>query len=210
MVCAHGGMHCSLCVESIRKALNHLPGVLEVYMSIAQGEALIRYEPAQASPADFLRTLEALRFAVYPAEERAAIAQEEQELRAARSRALAAGIALTMAAMMAVMGMGWRMKPGWMAGQGAVALFLALGPARFVLRNGWESLRRGILNQDVLVLAAATAGLIGGVLGWRMARRRRSRFDFSRREIASACGRANGSPRTAWWSPGAPPWMKAS
>lgn len=162
-----GGMHCSLCVESIRKALTRLPGVLEVYVSIAHGEALIRYEPAQASPADFLRTLEALGFTVHPAEEQAAIAQEERELRTARSRALGAGVALAMAALMAGMRMGGSMKPGWMVGQAAVALFLALGPARFVLRNGWESLRRGILNQDVLVLVAATAGLIGGVLGWR-------------------------------------------
>jgi heavy metal translocating P-type ATPase len=48
----------------------------------------------------------------------------------------------------------------------ALALFVALGPARFIIvRNGYQSVRRGILNQDVLVSASAIGGLIGGVVG---------------------------------------------
>src|SRR5699024_12625025 len=34
-----------------------------------------------------------------------------------------------------------------------------------VLRNAWQSLRRGILNQDVLAASAAVGGLVGGVTG---------------------------------------------
>src|SRR5699024_6736322 len=35
-------------------------------------------------------------------------------------------------------------------------------PASFVLRNAWQSLRRGIINQDVLAASAAVGGLVGG------------------------------------------------
>jgi heavy metal translocating P-type ATPase len=49
----------------------------------------------------------------------------------------------------------------------ALALLTTFGPARFiVVRNGWQSIRRGILNQDVLVSASALGGLIGGLIGF--------------------------------------------
>ncbi|NLG68491.1 MAG: cation-translocating P-type ATPase, partial [Firmicutes bacterium] len=52
--------------------------------------------------------------------------------------------------------------------QGALAVSAALGPPRWVLRNAWQSLRRGILNDHVLAAAAALAGIAGGLGGlWR-------------------------------------------
>lgn len=48
---------------------------------------------------------------------------------------------------------------------GRLAVFAASGPARWVLRDAWESLRRGILNQDVLAAVAVLAGIAGGVAG---------------------------------------------
>ncbi|GBD28774.1 Copper-exporting P-type ATPase A [bacterium HR31] len=48
---------------------------------------------------------------------------------------------------------------------GGVALFAALGPGRWVLRNAWQAVRRGILNQDVLAAASALAGVAGGTVG---------------------------------------------
>jgi len=51
----------------------------------------------------------------------------------------------------------------WLAG--ALALFLVFGVGLHILRMGVMSLRRGILNQHVLVEAGAFAGLAGGVIG---------------------------------------------
>lgn len=49
---------------------------------------------------------------------------------------------------------------------GVLATYTALGPARFIiLRNGFQSIRRRILNQDVLVSASALGGLVGGATG---------------------------------------------
>ena len=51
----------------------------------------------------------------------------------------------------------------WLAG--VMALFLVLGVGAHILRMAAMSLRRGILNQHVLVEFGALAGLAGGVIG---------------------------------------------
>ncbi len=57
--------------------------------------------------------------------------------------------------------------PGWLAGwlAGAVALAVVAGVAHHILRMAYQSLRRGILNQHVLVEIGAFAGLAGGAIG---------------------------------------------
>jgi len=160
-----GGMHCSLCESSIRRALSRLPGALEVHVSVAHGEALVHYDPERARPEDFHRALKALGFTVEPPDEAAALAREEMELRNARRKAGWAGLALAIGS--GLMGLRFLAGPHplGMAGMSILALAMALGPARFIMRNGLQALRRRILNQDVLVSAAALAGLIGGGLG---------------------------------------------
>jgi len=160
-----GGMHCSLCEASIRRALQRLPGVLEVHVSIAHGEAMVRYDPARVKPEDCYHALEALGFTIQPPDEAAAIAQEESALRSAWRNARWAGLALGIGGGLMSFQLLRGPHPLGMMGMAILALAVALGPARGILRNGLQALRRGILNQDVLVLAAALAGLAGGGLG---------------------------------------------
>jgi P-type Cu+ transporter len=54
---------------------------------------------------------------------------------------------------------------GWLAG--ALALTVVLGVAPHILRMAYQSARRGILNQHVLLEAGAFAGIAGGVIGLR-------------------------------------------
>ncbi len=161
-----GGMHCSLCTESIHKALSRLDGVRAVQVSIAHEEVLVEYDPARVRPVDVEETLEDLGYTVREPDRAEIFAEEEQELAAARRKAFwAAGLLFGASALMAAM---MAVGPHLLlaAAMGALALVTALGPARFILaRNGWQSLRRGILNQDVLVSAAAVGGLLGGVVG---------------------------------------------
>jgi Cu+-exporting ATPase len=161
-----GGMHCSLCTESIDKALTRLDGVHSVQVSIAHEEVLVEYDPARVSPVVVEETLEDLGYTVREPDRAEIFAEEEQELAAARRKAFwAAGLLFGASALMAAM-MAVGPHPLLAAAMGALALATALGPARFILaRNGWQSLRRGILNQDVLVSAAAVGGLLGGVVG---------------------------------------------
>ena len=59
-----GGMHCSLCVRSIHRALSRLPGVQDVQVSIAYEVVLVRYDPTVLNPQRVSDTLVALGYAV--------------------------------------------------------------------------------------------------------------------------------------------------
>ncbi len=51
----------------------------------------------------------------------------------------------------------------------ALALAVTFGAGRHFVRMAWQSIRRGILNQHVLLEAAAIAGLAGGLYGMTLA-----------------------------------------
>jgi heavy metal translocating P-type ATPase len=163
-------MHCSLCVESVRKAVLKLPGIRSAHVSIAHEEALVEYDPAQVTPAVIAHALEAIGFTVLPGDAAARLAQEDDDLRRARSLAFLAGGALAVATALMLASSAWGPSRARALAMGAVAVATAGGPARWVLRNAWQSVRRGIVNQDVLAAASALAGIAGGAVGlWVLA-----------------------------------------
>jgi P-type Cu+ transporter len=48
---------------------------------------------------------------------------------------------------------------------GAFAIIVVFGVAQHILVMAWQSLRRGILNQHVMLEAGAFAGIVGGLIG---------------------------------------------
>lgn len=74
-----GGMHCSLCTDSIRRAVGRLDGVQDVQVSIAHEEALIAYNPARVTPVAIQDALEDLGYTVHAPDQAELFAQEEQE-----------------------------------------------------------------------------------------------------------------------------------
>lgn len=161
-----GGMHCSLCTESICKAVGRLDGVQSVQVSIAHEEALVEYDPARVSAGEIEGALEDLGYSVHASDQAEIFAQEEHELQMARRKAIVAGgLVLAASVLMVIALIAGPTLLGTVL-MGALALYAALGPARFIIaRNGWQSIRRGILNQDVLVSASALGGLLGGLVG---------------------------------------------
>src|SRR5919109_4898326 len=79
-----GGMHCSLCTESIHKALGRLDGVHAVQVSIAHEEALVEYDPARVTPVVIENTLEDLGYTVREPDRAEIFAEEDRELALAR------------------------------------------------------------------------------------------------------------------------------
>jgi heavy metal translocating P-type ATPase len=161
-----GGMHCSLCTESIHKALARVDGVRTVQVSIAHEEALVEYEPGRVDQETIRETLEDIGYTVREPDQEEIFAEEEQELTGARRKALLSiGLLLAATALMVVTVLQGPALYRTLA-MGALAAYAAFGPARFIIvRNGWQSIRRGILNQDVLVSSSALGGLIGGMVG---------------------------------------------
>ncbi len=53
-----GGMSCSFCTSTIRKAYERIDGVHDVGVSLAHEEGLVRYDPGKVTPDQLRRTLE--------------------------------------------------------------------------------------------------------------------------------------------------------
>ncbi len=164
-----GGMSCSFCTSTIRKAYERMDGVHEVGVSLAHEEGLIRYDPAKVSEEELRRTLEQVGYTYRDPEKVRSFEEEEAELRRSRNRLVVAGVFTGITAVLMVLGM----EPFWtvlehpflMWVMFALALETMFVTAWFVKKMAWASLRRGILNQHVLLEFGAFAGLVGGLLG---------------------------------------------
>jgi Cu+-exporting ATPase len=86
---------------------------------------------------------------------------------AGRGRALAGAVALVAPAIVALAsrsaGFVDAAAAGWITG--GVAFGVVLGVAPHILRMAYQSARRGILNQHVLLEVGAFAGIVGGIIG---------------------------------------------
>ncbi len=166
-----GGMSCSFCVASIIKALERMEGVREASVSLAHEEALIEYDPSQVTPTQLKETLLDLGYTVQDARKVRTFEEEEAELRRERNNLLMA-VGFTAVAFGTMVLMWLRLLPLpqarpfllWL--MPTLALATIFGPGWHILAMAWASLRRGILNQHVLLEFGAFAGLTGGFLAY--------------------------------------------
>ncbi|MBI4528502.1 MAG: heavy metal translocating P-type ATPase [Deltaproteobacteria bacterium] len=160
-----GGMSCSFCVETIRRALTRMEGVKEVHVSLAHEEALIEYDASKIRPEQLEDTLTAVGYTVQDPEKVRTFEEEEAEIERERDRLIIAGSLTGMALLLMLLMWLGRMFPHieWITlALAFVTVFIVGWP---ILKMAWGSLRRGILNQHVLLEFAAFAGLSGGLLG---------------------------------------------
>jgi heavy metal translocating P-type ATPase len=165
-----GGMACSFCVAGITKALGRMAGVEKVSVNLAHEEALIEFDGRKVSSADLESTLRDLGYTIRDPNKVRAFEEQAAELAWQRDNLLyAAGLALVSLGAMTLM---WleALPPGGMAAlywlMPMLALSAMFGPGWHIMAMAWASLRRGILNQHVLLELGAFAGLIGGFLGY--------------------------------------------
>ena len=165
-----GGMSCSFCAESIEKAYARTDGVEDVDVNLAHEEVLVRYDNSILSEVDVKDTLRDLGYTIRDPEKAKQYEQQQAELANGKRRLLLAGgasivVAALMGWMIVVMG---RFESTSLV-MDLVTLGLALGtmfgPGRYITEKAFQSLRRGIFNQHVLLEAGAFAGLLGGLLG---------------------------------------------
>lgn len=165
-----GGMACSFCTASITKALGRMDGVCEVNVNLAHEETLIEYEPARVTPTELKETLLDLGYTVRDAGKLRSFEEEEAELREHLGNLLTAAVFVFVS--LGAMTLMWLelLPPQAMAAMYWLMPILALstvfGPGWHILAMAWASLRRGILNQHVLLEFGAFAGLTGGFLGY--------------------------------------------
>jgi Cu+-exporting ATPase len=165
-----GGMSCSFCAESIEKAYRRTEGVEDVDVSLAHEEVLVQYDDDHLSDVEVKDTLRDLGYTIRDPDKAKRYEQQQAELADGKRRLLLAGgasivVAALMGWMILVMG---RFESASLA-MDLVTLGLALGtmfgPGRYIKEKAFQSLRRGIYNQHVLLEAGAFGGLLGGSLG---------------------------------------------
>jgi len=165
-----GGMSCSFCTETIRKAYGRMEGVQEVHVSLSHEEAMVRYEPDNVTPTELQDTLRSLGYTVRDPRKVRSFEEQEEELRTERRRLILAGIFTALSAVLMLLM--WLklapqpvLQPVMLVTMPLLAVATVFGPGLYILKMAYHSLRRGILNQHVLLEFGAFAGLIGGVLG---------------------------------------------
>ncbi len=170
-----GQLHCSFCVATIEKGVGRLDGVDEVSVSLAHEEGLVTFRPEVIDPQQVVDTLRSLGYSVRDPRKLDSYDEERAEVRAERDR-FQAGLAVTVVALglmsykwitghppsLDIVGRLFAYGPWLIAGLAAAMVFVAGRP---ILAMAFSSLRRGILNQHVLLEAGALGGLIGGLLG---------------------------------------------
>jgi len=161
-----GGMQCSFCTASITKAYSRTPGVDDVSVNLSHEEALITYEPKRVNPTQLRDILRDLGYTVRDADKVQSFEEAQRELRQERDRLVVAAIFTIVA--LTLMGFTWsghplRWGPFVVGGLALIEVFLVAWP---ILKMAWGSIRRGILNQHVLMEFAAFGGLVGGLIGF--------------------------------------------
>ena len=161
-----GGMQCSFCVSTIRKALTRIDGVRDTGISLAHEEVLVQYDPDRVTPTRLRDTLRSLGYTVRDPRKLRGFEEEETELRRHRNQLLVAGgLMLVSLGFMTAMWLGFR-QPWFKWAMLALSLGMVFGAGWPILRMAWASLKRGILNQHVLMEFGAFGGLTGGAVGF--------------------------------------------
>ncbi len=161
-----GGMSCSFCALTLRKAVGQLAGVQKVNVSLAHEEALVEFDPDRVDETQIKDSIRSVGYAVRDPKKVRTFEEEEAELKRERDRLIiAASFTLISLDMMVLMWLG-RPLPFMRWLMPLLAAATVFGPGLSILRMAIPSLRRGILNQHVLLEFGASAGLVGGTLGF--------------------------------------------
>lgn len=161
-----GGMSCSFCAETLRRAVGRLDGVEKVSVSLAHEEALVQFDAGRVTETHIKDAIRGVGYTVRDPTKVRTFEEEEAELRRERSRLIiAASLTWTSFLLMILMWIG-RPWPGMVWLLPLLAVAQVFGPGFYILRMAIPSLRRGILNQHVLLEFGAFAGLVGGALGF--------------------------------------------
>ncbi|WP_306061494.1 heavy metal translocating P-type ATPase [Natronococcus wangiae] len=165
-----GGMACSFCAESIEKAYKRTAGVEDVDVNLAHEEMLIQYDDDRTGEVEVKDTLRDLGYTIRDPDKEKRYEEQQAELAEGKRRLLLAGSASIVVAAL----MGWMIFAMGRFESESLAMDLAtlafalgtmFGPGRYIKKKAYQSLRRGIFNQHVLLEAGAFAGLLGGFLG---------------------------------------------
>ena len=180
------GMHCASCVGRVESGLAEVPGVLDVAVNLASGQALVRHALGQAEPSVLRAAVERSGFAVLDAAESeketpAAAALEDRRRRERRRLGLQAAFALAVG-VLAFWGSAEFIPWAPAVLRNPWVLLVLVTPVQFwagwcFYRGAWLAARRATTDMNALIAIGTSAaygyslvltawpGLLGGVAG---------------------------------------------
>ncbi len=161
-----GGLQCSFCVDSIYKALDRLDGIEKVGVSLSHEESLIQYDPTKVRPEQIVNLIRSLGYVVRDPNKVRTFEEQEMELQEHKKQLYLALLVAFPALVLMIMrwaGMAQIWFPYVML---ALTMMMIFGVGLSILKMAVASLRRGILNQHVLMELGAFGGLTGGIIGF--------------------------------------------
>ncbi len=161
-----GGMHCSFCAQTIERAVGRMDGVDQVNVSLAHEEALVVYDPKRLTGTKVRDTLRDIGYTVRDPRKVRTFEEQEAELQTERIRLASGAVATVLVFWLMILmwtDRGFALMPWLMLVLAVEVVFVAGWP---ILRMAVASLRRGILNQHVLMEFGAFGGLTGGLIGF--------------------------------------------
>ena len=161
-----GGMSCSFCVETIKRAYRKQNGVKDVHVSMSHEEALVRYNPKAVSRGTLEKILTNLGYTIRDPRRVKAYEEQQAELTMAKKR-LITTVIFTFISFAFMLTMWSGIRPYWFRWPMLLlAVSTMFGPGWDIKKKAWYALRRGILNQHNLLEFGAFAALTGGIIGF--------------------------------------------
>ncbi len=161
-----GGLSCSFCASTLERAFRKKEGVKKATISLAHNEILVEYEPEKLTPNNIKNTIKQLGYTIRNSDKLKAFEEQEQEIKLKRSKLIFAAF-FTAAALLIMSAMWLGFTQIWFVWIMIIlSIATVFGPGLFILKMAFQSLRRGILNQHVLLECGAFSGLIGGTIGF--------------------------------------------
>jgi Cu+-exporting ATPase len=184
------GMDCASCVAHVEKAMRGVPGVKSAQVSLARGRAIVRFDPAQATPENIAAAATGVGYPSAPEPPGVAAGNVEEERvqrqtheAAAWFRRAVVGVVLWFP----LESIHWLLRftradahanhlpaqqtwMGWAAFVTSTLALIYLGGKFY--RSAWGALRRGTSNMDTLIAMGASVAyayslifFAGGLLG---------------------------------------------
>jgi len=164
-----GGLSCSFCAQNIEKLFKGVQGVDQVSISLAHSELLAIYHPDKVTEKQIKKRIQQMGYKIHNPDKVKSLEQEAEEVHEKKRKLLISGI-FTILSLLVMTAM-------WIGLHNPIINWIMLGfalttafwPGFFIMKMAFQSLKRAILNQHVLLEFGAFAGLIGGVSGFFIA-----------------------------------------
>ncbi len=176
-----GGMKCAGCVRAVEKQLLQQDGVLSATVNLVTEVAAVKYDAARVQPGDLAQQLTQAGFESQArGNDEQAAAQRWVERKTAQQQGHLRRFAVaTLLLILSTIGhfrhMGWFEIPilSTVGFHAVLATLVLAGPARPILVEGWQGVRRGAPNMNTLVSLGALSSYLTSVvallvpsLGW--------------------------------------------